>query len=197
MQKHIVVNASRGSIQKYVSLKTKLYKCNANIYFNKQCLKRQQTPSYANIKAPTPPQTTNTQNKLPAIRIKDELKYLHAKKQEINIQLYHLHIYLANSHDKWWPHIQYTIQEKIHNTIMYKYKALDKKLHNLTMTQKTTTKHQHTSHPRVLNNTNIPFSDNEMNLFHKGLKYNIHAKMKNWIQTLALLASRITEQVVS
>ena len=34
MQKHMIVNASRGSIQKYESLKTKLYKCNANIYFN-------------------------------------------------------------------------------------------------------------------------------------------------------------------
>jgi len=151
MQKHMIVNASRGSIQKYVSLKTKLYKCNANIYFNKQCLKRQLTPSYANIKVlNTSPAYKHTQKKLPAIRIKDELKYLHAKKQQVNVQLYLLHIYLANSHDRWWPHIQYTIEEKIHHTIKYKYNALDKKLHNLTMTQKTTPKHQHPFHPRVI-----------------------------------------------
>ena len=43
-------------------------------------------------------------------------------------------------------------------------------------------------HPRVINNTDIPFSDNEMRLLQKGLKYNTHAKNKDWIQTLALEA---------
>jgi hypothetical protein len=40
----------------------------------------------------------------------------------------------------------------------------------------------------VVNNTDIPFTEHEMNLLHKGLKYNTHAKKKDWIKTLALEA---------
>jgi len=105
----MIINASQGSIQKYESLKSKLYKCNVNIYFNKQCLKRQLTSSCANIKVPnTSPAYKHTQKKLPTIRIKDEIRNLHSKKQQINPQLYHLHITLAGNCDSWWPHIQHT-----------------------------------------------------------------------------------------
>jgi len=38
----------------------------------------------------------------------------------------------------------------------------------------------------VVNNTNITFYNREMRPLHKGLKYNTHAKRKDWIQTLAL-----------
>jgi len=76
------MNAIRGPIHKYEDLKRNLYKCNANIYFNKQCLKKQQTPSYANIKVPkTSPAHRYTQHKTPAIRIKDEIRYLQSKKK--------------------------------------------------------------------------------------------------------------------
>ena len=93
-----IVNASRGSIHKYEDLKRKLYKCNANIHFNKQCLKKQLTPSYANIKVPnTSPAHKYTQHKITNIRIKDEIRFLHSKKQKLNLQIYHLHISLANT----------------------------------------------------------------------------------------------------
>jgi len=36
MMNLMIINASRGSTQKYENLKNKLYKSNANIYFNKQ-----------------------------------------------------------------------------------------------------------------------------------------------------------------
>ena len=36
MTKHMIMNASRGSILKFENVLSKLYKCNANIYFNKQ-----------------------------------------------------------------------------------------------------------------------------------------------------------------
>ena len=79
-----IIKASRGPIHKYEDLKRKLYKCNANICFNKQCLKQHLTPSYANIKIPnTSPAHKYTQHKIPAIRIKDEIKYLHSKKTAI------------------------------------------------------------------------------------------------------------------
>ena len=83
-----IVNASRGPIHKYEDLKRKLYKCNANIYFNQQCLKQHLTPSYARIKIPnTAPAHKYTQHKIPTIRIKDEIRYLHCKKQRLNLQI--------------------------------------------------------------------------------------------------------------
>jgi hypothetical protein len=95
-----IVNASRGSIQKYECLKKKLYNCIANIYFNSQCLKRHITPSYANIKVPnTSPAHKHTQKKLPSIRIKNEIKYLHSKKQQsTNIPLTHSPIQHVEQH---------------------------------------------------------------------------------------------------
>ena len=110
-----IMNASRGSIRKHEELKRKLYKCNANIYFNKQCLKRHIIPCYAKIKIPnTSPAHRHTQNKIPTIRIRDEIKYLYAKKQQLNSQLYQSHLLLANTWDNLWPTIQLNIEEKLH-----------------------------------------------------------------------------------
>jgi len=47
---------------------------------------------------------------------------------------------------------------------------------------------ERTFHPRVVNMTDIPFSEPEMALLQKGPKYNLHSKPKNWIQNLALEA---------
>ena len=47
-----IVHASQGPIRMYEDLKRKLYFCNAHIYFNKQCAKKQLVPSYARIKVP-------------------------------------------------------------------------------------------------------------------------------------------------
>ena len=35
-----IINASRGSIHEYENLKRKLYNCNANVYFNQQCSRK-------------------------------------------------------------------------------------------------------------------------------------------------------------
>ena len=59
-----------------------------------------------------------------------------------------------------------------------------KQVHN---TIKTTT-NPHKFHPRVINNTNITFSETELNILQKGFKYNCNFKPKNWITTLALEA---------
>ena len=37
----------------YKKLKIKVLKCNADIYFNKQCLAKKIVPNYANIKVPS------------------------------------------------------------------------------------------------------------------------------------------------
>jgi hypothetical protein len=50
MQKLKIINANQGQIHRYKNTKLKLLTCNANIYFNKQCLKNNVTPTYAKLK---------------------------------------------------------------------------------------------------------------------------------------------------
>jgi len=47
------VASQAKSMHRYKSLRYKILKCNANIYFNRQCLTKNLTPKYANIKIPT------------------------------------------------------------------------------------------------------------------------------------------------
>ena len=127
-----VINASQGCIHKYENLKRKLYNCNANIYFNQQCLQKQWNPNYARIKdLNTSTAFKYIQHKVPNIRIKDEIKYLYTKKQHLNQQIYHLHLTLANSWNNTWSYIPHTIEEKLKKVVEFKYKNLDKKLTKL------------------------------------------------------------------
>jgi hypothetical protein len=184
-----IINASQGSIHKYEELRRRLNNCNASIYFNKQCIKRQLTPNYANIKVPnTSPAHKHTQRKIPAIRIKDEIKFLYSKKQQLNLQTYYLHLTLANTSDRQWPHIRGIIEEKLNKEAKTKYINLDHKLDRLTQTQKKTPHNPHTFYHRLVNNTDIHFSKSETSLLQKGLKYNLQQKPKNWLQNLALEA---------
>jgi len=63
-----------------------------------------------------------------------------------------------------------------------------KSLERLSQTKSLTTKDTVKFYPSVVNNTNIPFTRSETTLLQKGLKYNVHAKWKKWIQNLALEA---------
>jgi hypothetical protein len=73
------------------------------------------------------------------------------------------------------------------------------KIHNLTKFQ-TEKSNENNHYPRVINTMDINFTQDEIQLLSKGLKYNLHYKRKNWLQTLALEAETavsnldITEQ---
>ena len=71
------------------------------------------------------------------------------------------------------------------------------KLNRLEQTQTTTPKHLGTFYPKVLNNTKIQFTSEEMSLLNKGLKYNLNHKNKNWIQTLAFKTETAIAQLPS
>ena len=76
------------SINRYKSTKSKLLKCCASIYFNKQCINRKITPKYAKIKvADTSPASQTTAKKAQLTRIKDEIKFLYKKKEKLNQKL--------------------------------------------------------------------------------------------------------------
>jgi hypothetical protein len=75
-----VIDASQTLIHQFENLNWKLYKCNACIYFNRQCLAKKVTPSYAKIKIPnTSPAHKHTQQIVTTMRIKDEIKFLSAR----------------------------------------------------------------------------------------------------------------------
>jgi hypothetical protein len=67
------------SINQYKNLRTKIMKFCANIYFNRQCLKKEIVPKYANIKVPyTSPASSITQKKVQTRHIRDKIKFLYA-----------------------------------------------------------------------------------------------------------------------
>jgi hypothetical protein len=79
-----IVSASQTfSISQYRSLRSKLLRCCANIYFNHQCLKRNLTPNYAKIKTPySSPATIITKQKIQNLPLKDEIQFSHMKKRK-------------------------------------------------------------------------------------------------------------------
>ena len=92
----IIDPSQAHNITRYENLKRKILKCYANIYFNKQCLQHNLTPQYTKITIPeTSPAAIHTQRKVNKIRIKDEIKFQYLKKEQINEQLYNLHLQLT------------------------------------------------------------------------------------------------------
>jgi len=107
------IHVAADNIHKSANSKRKLYNCNASIYFNRQCLKRKLTPTYAKIKIPnTSPAHKHTQHKVTIMRIKDEIKYLHSKKQKLNMVIYKLHLNLATTWKNSWQLIHHTVEDK-------------------------------------------------------------------------------------
>jgi len=99
-----IICTSQSSVHKYENLKRKPYNCNAKIYFNRTCLTKQLIPEYARIRIPnTSRASKQIQHKISKIRIKDEIKYIYIKIQQLNQQSYHLHLILANTWNNTWP----------------------------------------------------------------------------------------------
>ena len=170
----------------------KILKCCTNIYFNKQCLKHNVTPQYIKITIPiTSPAAIHTHSKVNKIRIKYEIKFLHLKKEKINEQLYNIHLKLTHEWNNLWHIILEQIDTTLNKGIQKKYRTLNRKLETLKNAQHTkhnTPNHNTTFYPRIANNSDIKFSEEEFTLLHKGLKYNLHYKHKHWITNLALEA---------
>jgi hypothetical protein len=134
-----IINASQSSIYIFAGLKRQLHKCDASIYFNKQCLKKKLTPTYAKIVIPnTSPAHNFTQQKITTIRIKDEMKFLHAKKQKLNSQIYHLHLTLGNNWNTCGD-TSTTTEVKLKKESQARYHKLDNKLNIRVLTQSQTT----------------------------------------------------------
>ena len=184
-----LVASQAKTIIQFKNLRTKVAKCSANIYFNKRCLQNKVTPKYAQIKIPnTSPASQSTTQKVRTLRIKEELKFLHKKKEVLNRELYRRHLQEAQEWGKWWDPIHESIILKINTDMERKYKVMDDKIGRLTQTQTHNPKTDIKFYPRVINKTSIEFSDKEMELLNKGLKYNLGKKQKGWINNLTMEA---------
>ena len=109
-----IMKASQSSINKIESLKRKLSNCNASVYFNRKCVRQTLTPVYAKIKIPnTSPACRHTQQRVTNLRLKDEIKFLHYKKQKLNALLYHSQLALANTWNNLRHHMLHMTEDRL------------------------------------------------------------------------------------
>ena len=148
--------------------------CDLSVHLLQQTAPHKETtPSYARIRIPkSSPAHKHTQQRVTTMRIKDEIKYLHCKKQKLNSMTYQLHLQLANTWTGLWPHIQYTIEGKHQKECRLRYQAIDNKLGHLTQQQTNQPPPPAQKfYPRVVNLTDIIFPEPEMTLLQKGPCY--------------------------
>jgi hypothetical protein len=133
-----------------------LYKTSERLHtlvVNLICLYKSITPKYAKIRIQgTSRAAKRTQNQVTTLRINNELKHLYAKKQNINKQLYTLHLRNAHFWQRNWHIIEDSIDTSVHNEASQHNYTLHKKLNNLTKQSednyKTTNKQ--TFYPRLM-----------------------------------------------
>jgi len=177
------------SIYAYKKLREKLQRCCANIYFNQQCLQLGVIPKYARIKIPfTYPASTTIQRKSQILRVKEGIKFLYSKKDKLNLLLCKAHLNAALERGNLWHLIQDNISQSTNSKFADVYKALDAKLTQLTHNPTDANRNKHVFFQRVTNLTSIDFTDEELFLLKKGLKYDLGHKRKNWIQNLSIEA---------
>ena len=166
-----LIASQAKAINQFKNLRTKVAKCSANIYFNQQCLHNKIIPKYAQLKVPnTSPASQSIAQKARIMRIKGELKFLHKKQEMLNRELYRHHLQVAQEWGRWWVVIHVSILQKINTEMERKYKSMDDKIKRLPQNQAQKPKTDTNIYPRVVNNTSIKFSDEEMELLNKGLK---------------------------
>jgi hypothetical protein len=190
LQKVKILASQAESIYAYKNIKTKLSQCCANIHFNKQCLSRNIIPSYAKIKVPYTSQAAAiTQRKAQTLRVKDEIRFLYRKKEQLNRQLYYAHLQATHEWGPIWDVISHSIHENLNALMKQKYLSQNQKLQQLSVqTHVTQIMPPHHFHPQVVNLTDIAFTENESRLLQKGLNYNLHEKPNYWLKTLAIEA---------
>lgn len=94
------------------------------------------TPTYAKIRIPlTSPAAVYTQQKITKIRLKDEIKFLYRKKQNLNKQLYDTHPVLANEWGESWHPVEESVNISLNIEMQGKYTRIDNKLQKLRTAQ--------------------------------------------------------------
>jgi hypothetical protein len=173
-------------------VKIKLYKNNAAIWYNKICRIKQLTPNYINIRVNSNnTRSQKTKNTAIRYRINQEQKFLYIKKQQLNEQLYRIHLECAAHWPTTWNLIQATMDNNIHQEMETHYNRLNKKLNRPLQKQlKHSTPPQQNEdqqqfYTRVKNLTNIRLNAEEMQLLKYGLNYSIERPASTYAASLA------------
>jgi hypothetical protein len=88
-----------------------------------------------------------------------------------------------------WHVISENIDNTLESIMKLKYNNFNNKLNKLKENNKVyTQQNEHIFHQGMENLSNVTFTNEEITLLNKGLKYNLHHKHKRWIQTLAIEA---------
>jgi hypothetical protein len=170
-------SAGQAEVLKYRNAVLKVRKTHAHIQFNKQCLQNNVTPKYAKITIKHNTKAARiTETKSRTQYIKENIKQLYIKKDNINNVIYKLHLTLLHilgsiitdeivTHTNNWAK-QKTL--KLKQTHKKKLNNLIKEKTNITLPQST-----HIFYPRTINLTNTQFEHQEMTLINKGLNHNM------------------------
>jgi hypothetical protein len=130
---HTKIIAGQAYTINAYKIRTKIMKCSANIYFNQQCLIRKIIPKYEKLNIPnTSPAAQMTKKKIHITCIKDEIKFLHKKKQKLNTELYNAHLKAAFEWGSIWETIMDSILVTVNQEANKKYKTINAKLSQLT-----------------------------------------------------------------
>ena len=128
------------NVNRYKNIRIKV----ANIYFNRQCLVNKVVRTYAQIKIPnTSSASRSMARKMQMTRIKEEMKFLHKKKEQLNRELYECQVQAAHEWGKAWHTIHESIQVSINPEMEKKYKAKDDKINQAHTIPNWQTQHQH------------------------------------------------------
>jgi len=146
-------------------------------------------PKVAQIKVPyTSPASITTQKKTQTTRITEEIKLLYKKKDKLNEILHKTHLQAAWEWGKSWDPIHTSIHNTINRKSERKYRLLENKITRIKETQEEKVDNNYKFYPRIINQTDIKFTNRELMLLNKGLKYNLGHKYKNRIRDLGLEA---------
>jgi len=98
----------------YKITKLKLLKTNSTVWFNKMCKIKHLKPNYINIKINCKKsQDKKTTTNAIKYRINQEIKFLYCKKQNLNQQLYRIHLQFAQYCNGMWPHVKNSINSRL------------------------------------------------------------------------------------
>jgi hypothetical protein len=79
--------------------------------------------------------------------------------------------------------------DSVNKEMKNKYKIMDKKINKLVHNQMNKPDENMKFYSRVFNQTDITFSNEELAVLNKGLKYNLSNKCKQWIRGHYLLCN--------
>ena len=113
-------------------------------------------------------------------RIKQEIKFLYRKKQELNQRLNIKHLKCFQHYKGMWQYIQENIKAKLSKDMDTVYERFNRKLNSLTQQnsqeippKSKRKKHVHEKKNRLVNLTNITFTKKQIKMLEMGPQYAI------------------------